>query len=71
MLYYIFLIACGLSSCGDGYFFNSTFCNCDLTDICQADNPCANEVCMLVSSPDQYTCNCTGTDYMGTNCSGL
>ena len=68
--YDVFHAACGLSSCGDGYFFNSTFCNCDLTDICLADNPCGNGgVCTLVSSPDQYTCNCTATYYMGTNCS--
>ena len=68
--YDLFHAACGLSSCGDGYFFNSTFCICDLTDICLADNPCVNGVCMLVSPPNQYTCDCTGTDYMGTNCSG-
>ena len=63
-------IACGLS-CGDGYNFNSISCTCDLTDICQADNPCANHaICTLVSSPDQYTCDCTGTNFMGTNCLG-
>ena len=61
---------CGLSSCDDGYLFNSTGCICLLTDICLADNPCANGVCMLGSSPDQYTCDCTGTNYTGPNCSG-
>lgn len=25
---------------------------------------------MLLSSPDNYTCNCTGTGYQGVNCSG-
>ena len=74
MLYTIFelslsILECSIS-CLDGYTLNSTLCSCTLTDICVADNPCTNGVCELVSSPDQYTCNCTGTNYMGTNCSG-
>ena len=63
------LLACGLN-CADGYTLNSTLCSCVLTDICVADNPCTNGACELISSPDRYTCNCTGTNYMGTNCSG-
>ena len=63
------MLECSIS-CLDGHTVNSTVCSCVLTDICVADNPCINGVCELVSSPDQYTCNCTGTNYMGTNCSG-
>ena len=63
-------LACGLTDCGDGYVFNSTLCSCVLVNICQADNPCTNGVCELIS-PDQYTCDCTGTNYIGTNCSGV
>ena len=65
-------IECGLSdsSCSDGHSLNSNLCSCVLTDICVADNPCTNGVCELISSPDHYICNCTGTNYMGTNCSG-
>ena len=25
---------------------------------------------MLGSSPDRYTCDCTGTNFIGVNCSG-
>ena len=64
-------LACGLTDCSDGYVFNSTLCSCVLTDICVADNPCSNGVCELVNSTDNYTCNCTGTDYTGTTCSGV
>ncbi len=65
-------LACGLTDCADGYTLNSAMCSCELTDICVADNPCTNNgVCELVSSPDNYTCNCTGTNYMGTNCTGV
>ncbi len=66
-----FCIECGLSDldCADEQTLNFTMCSCVLTDICVADNPCTNGVCELVSSPDQYTCNCTGTNYMGTLCS--
>ncbi len=66
-------IECGLSDldCADGYTLNSTLCSCKLSNICVADNPCTNNgACELVSSPDQYTCDCTGTNYMGTLCSG-
>ena len=63
------LAVCGLT-CSSGYTLDSISCTCDLSDICLADNPCANGVCTLVSAPDQYTCDCTGTNYMGTNCLG-
>ena len=62
-------LACGLV-CDDGYTLDATLCNCLLTDICLADNPCDNGECMLGSFPNQYTCNCTGTNYTGINCSG-
>ena len=60
-----------MADCADGYVFNSTLCSCVLTDICVAYNPCTNGVCELVNSTDNYTCNCTGTIYTGTNCSGV
>ena len=66
----ISILECSIS-CLDGHTLNPTVCSCVLTDICVADNPCTNGVCELVSSPDQYTCDCTGTNYMGTNCSGI
>ena len=56
--------------CENGYTYNKDCSSCVVSDICVADNPCINGVCELISSPDQYTCNCTGTNYMGTNCSG-
>ena len=44
---------------------------CNLNDICLAIMPCDNGgICILNSPPDNYTCNCTGTGFMGTNCSG-
>ena len=66
------LAVCGLSSCNTGYTLNITLCSCVLTDVCLAYKPyCNSGECMLGSSPDQYTCNCAGTNYMGTNCSGI
>ena len=50
---------------------NSSLCSCVLTDTCVANTPCANNsTCVLGSSPDKYTCDCTGTGFMGANCSG-
>ena len=31
--------------------------------------PCQNGgSCILLSAPDNYTCDCSGTGYIGTNC---
>ena len=44
---------------------NSSLCSCILTDTCQANTPCANNgTCVLGSSPDNYTCDYTGTNFM-------
>ena len=68
---YFLIIACGISSCSDGYLFNSTTCNCDLTDICIADNHCVNDgECTLETAPDQFTCNCPYFFDDDSNCSG-
>ena len=69
LFFFLFLIACGLS-CDNGYTLNSTECRCTLTDICAAISPCDNGECLLGLSADEYTCNCTGTIYTGSNCSG-
>ena len=71
ILYMYFLsIACGVV-CDPGYMFNSSQCSCILTDTCLANTPCANNgTCVLGSSSKRYTCNCTGTNFMGVNCSG-
>ena len=42
---------------------------CNLTDICEAQSPCDNGICILLSQPDEYFCNCTGTGFNGPNCS--
>ena len=71
LLCIIVLIACGLSSCSDGYVLNSATCNCDLADICAADNPCVNDgTCTLETPPDQYSCNCPNSFEENSNCSG-
>ena len=57
-------------SCGVGFVSDFDNCMCNLTDICLAIMPCDNGNCILNSPPDNYTCNCTGTGFMGTNCSG-
>ena len=63
--------ACGLT-CGSGYMLNSTECICNLVDICLAETPCDNNgICILGSLPDEYTCNCINTGYIGINCSGM
>ena len=51
--------------------FNSSQCSCILTDTCLANKPCAdNGTYVLGSSPDRYTCDCTGTNFTGVNCLG-
>ena len=67
ILYYI---QCDYT-CGTGEVANATCNGCNLIDICLRDKPCQNgELCILLSYPDNYSCNCSGTGYMGTNCTG-
>ena len=55
--------------CSPGEAANATCNGCDLTDICLRDMPCQNGgSCILLSAPDNYTCDCSGTGYIGTNC---
>ena len=55
------------SICDDGYTANA--CECNVSDICVADNPCLNNgVCTLTTPPSDYSCDCTGTNYGGANC---
>ena len=57
--------------CPEGFTVDLDCSACNLTDICLADNPCQNGgVCTLNSKPDDYVCNCTNTNYIGTNCTG-
>ena len=59
---HVFSIVCGVV-CDPGYMLNSSQCSCILTD--QANTPCANNgTCVLGSSTDNYTCDCTGTNFM-------
>ena len=68
--YSILFLACN-STCSAGYTANSTCTDCDLTSICDIDSPCMNGgQCLQYSPPDNYTCNCTGTEYQGDNCTG-
>ena len=53
------------------YVLDSTKCMCNLTDICEAQSPCVNGICILLSQPDDYFCNCTGTSFIGQNCGKL
>ena len=55
-------------SCGSGYVLDSIQCMCILADICEAQSPCVNGICILLSQPDEYFCNCTGTGFNGSNC---
>ena len=56
-------------TCSSGEAANATCNGCDLVDICQRDLPCQNGgSCILLSAPDNYTCDCSGTGYIGTNC---
>ena len=65
ILYYI---VCNYT-CSPGEAANATCNGCDLTDICLQDIPCQNGgSCILLSAPDNYTCDCSGTGYIGTNC---
>ena len=67
----LYTIACNLT-CPAGYIPNSNCSQCVFSDICERDMPCQNGgICMLVSAPDNYTCNCTGTRYVGVNCTGM
>ena len=67
---YLLSIACGIV-CDQGYMLNSSQCSCILTDTCLANTQCANNgTCVLGSSPDNYTFDCTGTNFMGGNCLG-
>ena len=51
--------------------FDSSKCLCILTGTCLANRPCANNgTCVLGSSPDRYTCDCTGTNFIRVNCLG-
>ena len=69
-VYFFSIAACGVV-CDPGYTLNSSLCSCILTDTCVANTPCANNgTCLLGSSPDKYTCDCTGTGFVGANCSG-
>ena len=67
ILYYI---ECNYT-CGPGEVANATCNGCNLIDICLRDKPCQNGgSCILLSPPDNYSCDCSGTGYMGTNCTG-
>ena len=67
ILYYIECVY----TCGPGEVANPACNGCSLIDICLRDKPCQNGgSCILLSPPDNYTCNCSGTGYMGTNCTG-
>ena len=66
--------ACGLIniSCGAGFIANFTSCTCELTDICQIQTYIrVNGACVLVSALNNFTCNCTGTEFTGNNCEGI
>ena len=66
----LIVLACSLT-CPAGYTVNSKCTGCDFTSICNADNPCMNGgQCIQYSPPHNYNCDCTGTGYQGTNCTG-
>lgn len=54
---------------------NSENCTCTLRDICEATVPTDSEqcenggICTLISAPDQFSCDCTNTDFTGERCS--
>ena len=65
---FCFILVCNLT-CDPGYIADDNCTQCILNDTCTAGNPCQNGgTCTLLSSPDSYTCNCTGTGYTGVNC---
>ena len=67
ILYYV---VCN-DTCGPGEVVNATCNGCDLTDICLRDMPCKNRgSCILLSAPDNYTCDCSATGQVGINCIG-
>ena len=58
-------------ACGPGEVANATCNGCDLTDICLRDMPCQNGgSCILLSGPDNYTCDCSSIPYSGEHCDG-
>ena len=63
--------ACTLA-CGNGEAANE-FCDaCILQNICQSDSPCQHGgVCIRGSGPDEYSCDCSQTNYIGINCSEI
>ena len=66
----LFHVVCTLN-CSNGYRGDEGCTTCVLYDICIADNPCQNNAaCVLQTSPDKYTCDCSGTNYIGNNCTG-
>ena len=55
-----------IKGCGPYEIIHNNSCQ---SATCLQDQPCQNGgVCIIGSSPDQYTCNCTGTGYQGVNC---
>ena len=58
-------------TCGPSEVPNATCNGCDMIDVCLRDMPCQNGgSCILLSAPDNYTCNCSGTGYVDINCTG-
>lgn len=72
-LYDWMYIVCNIT-CPNGYSaINGETCSCQLTDICEAEQPCQNGgTCILTDSfPNRtsYECNC-GNLYTDANCTG-
>ena len=68
LLFFLHIVVCNYT-CGPGEVANATCNGCNLTDICLRDMPCQNGgSCILLSPPGNYTCDCSGTGYVGTNC---
>ena len=60
-------------TCDRGYQLDMSSCSCDLSNIClvTSSSTCENGgMCVLESPPDTFNCNCTGTRYTGTTCTG-
>ena len=65
------LLVCSLN-CSEGFIIDDNCQACSLSNICLADNPCQNSaICVLQAPPDNYTCDCSGTNYIGDNCTGI
>ena len=63
---YLYMYAVCNLSCGAGYIVLTDCSKCIFINTCEADTPCEiNEVCILGSQPDEYTCT-----VLATNCSG-